>query len=87
MSPCRHDFIRCLENSFGHFGGVPSMLVIDRWDRGQKQEAQIQVQRTFGRRTGELNGSLSGSARFSLLLTHYGNRWIFATTGTHCLHG
>ena len=32
--------------------------------RGQKQEDQIQVQRTFDRRTGELNGSLSGFARF-----------------------
>jgi len=28
-----------------------------------------QVQRTFDRRTGELNGSLSGSARFTVLLT------------------
>src|SRR4051794_30220753 len=39
------------------------------WKRGQKQEDQIQVQRTFDRRTGELNGSLSGSARFTSLLT------------------
>jgi hypothetical protein len=30
---------------------------------------QIQVQRTFDRRTGEPNGSLSGSARFTMLLT------------------
>jgi hypothetical protein len=37
--------------------------------RGQKQEEQIQVRRTFDRRTGELNGSLSGSARFISLLT------------------
>jgi len=36
--------------------------------RGQNQEDQIQAQRTFDRRTGELNGSLSGSARFTLLL-------------------
>ena len=33
------------------------------------QKDLIQVQRTFGRRTGELNGSLSGSARFISLLT------------------
>jgi hypothetical protein len=32
---------------------------------------------TFDRRTGELNGSLSGSARFTLLLTDYGQRSIF----------
>jgi uncharacterized membrane protein len=37
--------------------------------RGQKQEEQIQTQQTFDRRTGELNGSLSGSARFIVLLT------------------
>jgi hypothetical protein len=35
------------------------------------------MQGTFNRRTGELNGSLSGSARFTLLLTGYGNRSIF----------
>jgi hypothetical protein len=29
------------------------------------------------RRTGELNGSLSGSARFTLLLTRYGQHSIF----------
>ena len=23
------DFLRCLENAFGHFGGVPQTLVID----------------------------------------------------------
>ena len=39
---------------------------------------QIQVRQTFDRRTGEPNGSLSGSARFTLLLTHYGQRSIFA---------
>jgi predicted RNA binding protein YcfA (HicA-like mRNA interferase family) len=33
-----------------------------------RQEEQIQPQRTFVRRTGELNGSLSGSARSTLLL-------------------
>jgi hypothetical protein len=45
-----------------------------------KQKDQIQVQRTFDRRTGELNGLLSGSARFiSLLITYYyGRRSIFA---------
>jgi hypothetical protein len=37
-------------------------------------EEQIQSQRTFDRRTGELNGSLSGSARFIVLLTDYGQR-------------
>jgi hypothetical protein len=43
------------------------------------QEDQIHVQRTFDRRTGELNGSLSGLARFIVLLTDYGQRSIFAT--------
>jgi hypothetical protein len=38
---------------------------------------QIQAQRTFDSRTGGLNGSLSGSARFTLLLTDYGKRSIF----------
>jgi hypothetical protein len=33
--------------------------------------------RTFDRRTGELNGSFSGSAQFTLLLTDYGKRSIF----------
>jgi hypothetical protein len=37
--------------------------------RGQNQEDQIQAQRTFDRRTCELNGSLSGSAPFTSLLT------------------
>jgi hypothetical protein len=47
--------------------------------RGQKQKGQIQVQRTFDRRTGELNGSLSGSARwFTLPLTGCGKRSILA---------
>src|SRR5580658_7025169 len=53
---------------------------------GQKQEDQIQVQRTFDRRTGELNGSLSvllvllrcrtimESARFSPQIDHAGRR-------------
>jgi hypothetical protein len=40
--------------------------------KGIKTKKQIQVQRTFDRRTGELIGSLSGSARFTLLLTDYG---------------
>jgi len=40
--------------------------------------SQIQILRTFDRRTGELNGSLSGSARFTLLLTDYGQHSIFA---------
>jgi hypothetical protein len=35
-------------------------------------EGQIQAQRTFDRRTGELNGSLSGSARFTLPPMLYG---------------
>jgi DNA replication protein DnaC len=51
---------------------------------GQKQEEKIQAQRTFDRRTGELNGSLSGSARFTLLLTDYGNRSIFAVNHPYC---
>ena len=38
---------------------------------------RIQVQRTFDRRTGELNGSLSGSARFTLLPYNYGQHSIF----------
>ena len=37
---------------------------------------ETQVERTFDRRTGELNGSRSGSARFTLLLRDYGNRSI-----------
>jgi len=52
----------------------------DRSDRSDASESPLptapslilhphQVQRTFDRRTGELNGSLSGSARFTLLLT------------------
>jgi len=35
----------------------------------ERQKGQIQAQRTLDRRTGELNGSLSGSARFTLLPT------------------
>jgi hypothetical protein len=46
----------------------PGAGVWGRRKGGQKQEDQIQVQRTFNRRTGDLNGSLSGSARFTLLL-------------------
>ena len=38
---------------------------------------QIQVQRTFERRTGELHGSLSGSAPFISLLEDYGKCSIF----------
>ncbi len=37
---------------------------------------QIQARRTFDRRTDELNGSLSGSACFTLLLTNYGKRIV-----------
>jgi uncharacterized protein YdaU (DUF1376 family) len=37
--------------------------------RGQKQKEQIQAQRTFDRRTGNLNGLATDSARFSLQLT------------------
>jgi len=54
---------------------------------GQNQENQIQVQRTFDRRTGELNGSLSGSARFTSLLTDYGKRSIFGLNRLPCRHG
>jgi hypothetical protein len=46
-------------------------------DKNKKD--QIQVQRTFDRRTGELNGSLSGSARFTSLLTAYGKCSIFTS--------
>jgi hypothetical protein len=53
--------------------------VINRHTRKRKKQAgQIRDQRTFDRRTGELKGSLSGSARFTLLLTHYGQRSILA---------
>jgi hypothetical protein len=45
----------------------------------QKQEEQIQTQRTRDRRTGEMNVSLSGSARLIVLLTDYGQRSILAT--------
>jgi len=51
------------------------------------QEDQIHVQRTFDRRTGELNGSLSGSARFTLLLADYGKRSIFAVNHPYCRYG
>jgi hypothetical protein len=44
--------------------------------RGKKQEEQSPAQRTFDRRTGELNSPLSGSARSILLLTGYGKRPI-----------
>jgi hypothetical protein len=37
-----------------------------------------QGQRTFDRANGELIGSLSASARFALLLAHYGKRSIFS---------
>jgi four helix bundle protein len=50
-------------------------------DKNKKD--QIQVQRTFDRRTGELNGSLSASARFTLLPTDYGHRSIFAANRPH----
>jgi hypothetical protein len=43
-----------------------------------KQEDQSQVRRPFDRRTGELNGSIFGSARFTLLLTDYEKCSIFA---------
>jgi hypothetical protein len=47
-----------------------------------KQEA-TQAQRTFDRETGKLNGSLSGSARFTSLLTHYGKRLIFTANESY----
>ena len=50
-------------------------------------EDQIQVGRGIDRRIGRLNGSLSGSARFILLLTDYGKRWIFAADRPCWLHG
>jgi hypothetical protein len=40
-------------------------------------------QRNFGRRTGELNGSLSGSGRLTLLPTDYGKRSIFGRKSPH----
>jgi hypothetical protein len=40
--------------------------------------SQIQTQRALDRRTGELKGSLSGSVRFIVPLTEYGQRSIFA---------
>jgi len=54
---------------------------------GQKQKGQIQVQRTFDRRTGELNGSLSGSARFTSLLADYGKRSIFTMNRANAARG
>jgi hypothetical protein len=36
---------------------------------------------------GELNGSLSGSARFTLLLTDYGTRSIFSAKRPSWPHG
>jgi hypothetical protein len=47
------------------------------------KEDQGEAQRTFDRRTGELNGSLPGSARFTSLLTHYGQCSIFAANRPH----
>jgi len=55
--------------------------------RGQKQEDQIQAQRTFDRRTGELNGSLSGSVVFISLPTVYGKHSIFARNRPCCPGG
>jgi hypothetical protein len=46
-------------------------------EKRTKTKDQIQVQRKFDRRTGELNGSLSGSARFISLLKDYGKPSIF----------
>jgi hypothetical protein len=54
---------------------------------GLRGEDQIEAQRTFDRRTGWLNGSLSGSARSTLLLTDYGQRSIFATNRPCWPHG
>ena len=48
-------------------GAPPERPRPHRRKRGQKQRDQIQAQRIFDRRTGELNGSLFGSACFTLM--------------------
>jgi hypothetical protein len=55
-----------------------------RWPRARWQPKEMDcpderrwVRRGISRRTGELNGSLSDSARFTLLLADYGKRSIF----------
>jgi len=48
--------------------------------RNGKSVSAFFILRTFDRRTGELNGSLSGSARFTSLLTLYGKRSIFVAS-------
>jgi len=50
-----------------------------RYSLTGKQEVRLvtPVSRKFRRETGELNGSLSGSARFTLLLTVFGKRSVF----------
>jgi hypothetical protein len=53
---------------FGHTG------------REGAEAQQKQIKRTFGRRTGELNGSLSGSARFTSLIARHGQRSVLAAT-------
>lgn len=52
----------------------------------EKQKA-TEVKRTFGRRTGELNGALSGSASFNSLLTITEKRSIFAVNRPYLPHG
>ena len=57
--------------------------VAGKEDKTKKTKSK--VQRNFDRRTGELNGSLSGSARFTFVLNDYGRRSIFATAPPRCV--
>jgi hypothetical protein len=47
----------------------------------------VSALRAFDRRTGELNGSLSGSARFTSLFYDYGKRSAFVAKRSHQPHG
>jgi hypothetical protein len=52
--------------------------------RGVKQKDQSEAQRTFDRRTGEPNESLSDAAPIALPLTGYRQRWIFVANQPYC---
>jgi hypothetical protein len=52
-----------------------------------RSKPATKTQRTFDRTTGELNGSLSGSARFTSLLLDHGKRSVFAANRLFWAHG
>jgi len=51
------------------------------------QPGRQQIAFKGGVRAGELNGTLSGSAGFTLLLTRFGQRSIFAANRPYRPHG